>query len=160
MNSGPAGERPDRWENVTREDWTGWTQAGRNSSEVMESTVLASTGESPVTLRALYCRVHRCPAAEFERHLFGRTVRSPWGWVAPLVLRLWPAPFQRDLRELAVAGHAVTPLELREVASEFRKGHDPRERRTFIRDTLGMRISGRKLMAEAQRLWAEAAPGP
>ena len=90
----------------------------------------------------------------FERHVFSRAVQWPWSWLAPVCVRAFPQWFRRDLRELTVAGRAMTLEEIKEVASEFRRSHDPRESRTFVRDTLGFRISGRKLMAEAQRTWA------
>ena len=115
-----------------------------------------STPGTPDTFQQRYCRLHNCPADSFERHIFRRAVQWPWGWLAPVCVGAFPHWFRRDFRELTVAGRAVTLQEIKEVASEFRKGHDPREARTFVRDTLGFRISGRKLMAEAQRVWKAA----
>ncbi len=129
----------------------------------MENTLGQALSSSPSsspatadTFQQRYCRWHGCTADAFERHIFRRAVQWPWGWLAPVFVRAFPHWFRRDFRELTVAGRAVTLQEIKEVASEFRKGHDPRESRTFVRDTLGFRISGRKLMAEAQRVWKTA----
>ena len=105
----------------------------------------------PATLRELYCGFHGCRPDEFERNLFRRAMRTPWGWLTPLLLRLWSLSFRRDFRELTAAGHALSPGELTSLANEFRD--NPREARTFLRDTFGVRVSGRKLLAEAERVW-------
>ena len=107
------------------------------------------------TLKELYCAFHGCPADAFERHLFKRTVRLHLGWFAGICFRLWPDSFRRDFRELTVAGHVASRGQLRDVAADLR--NDPREPRTFLRDFLGIRVSGRKLMSEAETVWKHAA---
>lgn len=117
----------------------------------MEPSTTRPTAGLGRSFRELYCAAHQCGPDMFERHLFTRTVRPGWRWVLPLLLRLWPTAFRRDLRELGVAGHATSPDDLKAVAAELR--HDPREPRTFLRDTLGVRVSGRQLLTEAESIW-------
>ena len=117
----------------------------------MESSTTLENAGIGRSFRDLYCATHLCQPAAFERHLFARTTRPGWRLAVPLLLRLWPAAFRRDLRELTVAGRATSPDDLKAVAAELR--HDPREPRTFLRDTLGVRVSGRQLLAEAKSVW-------
>lgn len=117
----------------------------------MEAPAVPPAAARSRSFRELYCEAPQCEPDTFERHLFSRAVRARWRWALPLLLRLWPESFRRDLRELGVAGHATSPDDLKAVAAELR--HDPREPRTFLRDTLGVRVSGRQLLAEGESVW-------
>lgn len=119
----------------------------------MEAMAGSPEARSPSTFRQRYCQYHRIGPEVFERHLFVRSVRWPWRAIAPVLVGLFPRAFRRDFRELAASGNAMSLDEIRQIASDFRKSHDPRESRTFLRDNLGIRISGRIVMKAAQQLW-------
>lgn len=117
----------------------------------MEAPVSPEDSQRVHSFRELYCEAHKCEPHMFERHLFVRTVWPHWRWLAPWFLRQWPAAFRRELRELAASGHATSLLDFKVVAGELR--HDPREPHTFLRDTLGVRVSGRRLLIKAEAVW-------
>lgn len=87
---------------------------------------------------------------EFERTAFVQCV--PW-WcrpVAALLVRWEPGWFALDLQVLRDVARATSLDEIRLLAGDFRGG--VRHRFSFVRDCLGIRASGRRLMAMARRV--------
>ena len=105
------------------------------------------------SFREIYCETRKCESEMFERHLFACAVRRRWRWVAILFLHWWPKAFKRDLGGLTSIGNSRSLDELTVAATELL--HNPREPRTFLRDGLGVRVSGRQLLAEADAAWRE-----
>jgi hypothetical protein len=106
-----------------------------------------------MTFRERYSFVRGVPLEQFEHDLFVRCVVPRWRWIAPLLLKLIPNRFWYDLKLIRTAGNASGLPEINECAINLR--HDPREPGNFVRDVIGIRVSGRLLMQEAEQVWAD-----
>jgi hypothetical protein len=101
--------------------------------------------ESESTVASRVARRLGWPASEFPARLFLPCLPR-WAVVPALLIRVaMPSVFAADLEVLTDAGNATTAREIRIAAQSL--SYNPRRARSFIRDTLGIRCSGRRLLA-------------
>ena len=110
----------------------------------------ASTSAGHESLRDAYARVHGCAPGAFERRMFVRCVSPGYRPLAFVLIRLSPDWFKLDLEVLEDLGRSTRLEEVRELCGDFKVG--VRHRPSFIRDSLGLRTSGRRVFAIAQQL--------
>ncbi|MGD1084287.1 MAG: hypothetical protein ABSA47_05970 [Verrucomicrobiota bacterium] len=102
-------------------------------------------------LRSLFCERFRCAPDEFERRAYRKCLYLHARMIAPLLSRLTPRSFERDLLFIRYLGNAK---DAREVAQEIVALHDhDRFKPQFARYALRLRVSGRKASALALRLF-------
>ena len=93
----------------------------------------------------LICQRFGWPKDQFLERAFWRCLPKP---AIPFAAILWPwraRIFARDFEALRDVAAATTTLEINFAANSLR--HDPRYNPSFIRDSLGIRVSGRRLNA-------------
>ncbi|MBX3732441.1 MAG: hypothetical protein KF791_07575 [Verrucomicrobiae bacterium] len=105
---------------------------------------------SPARLREAFLRRARVPESQFERELFLRCVPPLQRPAARLLLWLDAGLFRRDLETIRTVSVAASADEVRDTAGEL--GGGMLYRRTWVRDTLGIRASGRRLVAIAKQV--------
>ena len=109
-----------------------------------------TTSPRPESLRDAYARQQGCEPEAFERQLFVRCVSPGYRPLAFVLIRLVPDWFNLDLEVLEDIGRSTRLDEVRELCGDFKVG--VRHRPSFIRDTLGLRTSGRRVFAVAQQI--------
>lgn len=90
------------------------------------------------TFRRLYCERHRIPEEEFERTLVWRCLNwqaKPWWWL----LGLSRGYYSPDIEFVRAVGGLRRRRDFRNEAAEFH--YHPRNR-GFLRQVLGLRVSG------------------
>jgi hypothetical protein len=102
-------------------------------------------------LRALFCERFRCPPAKYEKRALRKCLYLHARIIAPVLRWLNPRWFERDLVFIDYFGKA---RNWREVAAEvaalrYQDATKPR----FSRNTLRLRISGRKANKLAAKLF-------
>jgi len=102
------------------------------------------------SLRDAYARLQGCAPEAFERQMFVRCVSPGYRPLAFVLIRLVPDWFKLDLEVLEDVGKSTRLDEVRELCGDFKVG--VRHRPSFIRDTLGLRTSGRRVFAIAQQI--------
>lgn len=101
--------------------------------------------EEIITFRRAYCERFECPDAEFDSHLFWRTLyrRSlPW---ARLIWMFNRDFFRRDLRTIQQLGICASAREFRSELKGF--DYENKSNRGFIRCSCRVRISIKRLLA-------------
>ena len=96
----------------------------------------------------LICQRLAWPKDQFVERAFWRCLPK---FAVPFAAILWPwrnRIFARDFEALRDVATATTTLEINFAANSLR--HDPRYSPSFIRDSLGIRVSGRRLNALVQ----------
>ena len=109
-----------------------------------------TTSPGQESLRNAYARLHGGPPEAFERRMFVRCVPPSYRPLAFVLIRLAPDWFKLDLEVLEDIGRSTRLDEVRELCGDFKVG--VRHRPSFIRDTLGLRTSGRRVFAIAQQI--------
>jgi hypothetical protein len=102
-------------------------------------------------LKALFCERFRCPPSEYEKRALRKCLYLHARIVAPLLRLLNPGCFERDLVFIDYFGKAKNREEvITEVAaSRYQDATKPR----FTRNTLRLRVSGRKATKLADKLF-------
>lgn len=96
-----------------------------------------------------FCQKYSVAPADFEKALLKRAAR-PMVWLVGMATGWHPFVFARDLGVATEAGVAMSLDELENVVSAARD--DDRREHRVLRRWLGLRISGRRLLAEYRRL--------
>ncbi len=109
-----------------------------------------STSPGHDSLRDAYAKLNDCTPETFERRMFVRCVSPCYRPLAFVLIRLVPDWFKLDLEVLEDIGRSTRLDEVRELCGDFKVG--VRHRPSFIRDTLGLRTSGRRVFAIAQQI--------
>src|SRR5208283_3754478 len=93
-------------------------------------------------LRALFCERFGCPPSEFEKRALRKCLYLHARISAPLLRRLDPGWFERDLSFIQYFGNAKDRQEVTDAvaALHYREHLQPR----FVRNTLRLRLSVRK----------------
>lgn len=101
-----------------------------------------------ITLRQRLARLRACEVAEVGSWALLECV-SPWKRPAYRLARwLEPKAFSQDVSVVEDALNATRPDQVKLAIADL---HDPARRRAvFWRDSLGLRVSGRRLLAIAQ----------
>ena len=102
--------------------------------------------------REAFCRRFQCPQEEFEKRVFWRSLyrRSlPLAWALFAIRRRY---FELDFRTIRQLGICRNAAEFRSELDSYRMEY--RMERGFLRNTLRVRVSGKRLMA----LLGEVAP--
>ncbi|MBL9173039.1 MAG: hypothetical protein JNL10_05850 [Verrucomicrobiales bacterium] len=105
---------------------------------------------SPTRFRDAFLNSTGIVAERFEVHLFLRSVPPLRRPVARLLLLLRPSVFERDFATLREVALATSADEVRQTVVDLRGG--PLYRSSMIRDHLGIRASGRRLVNMARRI--------
>ena len=96
----------------------------------------------------LICRLRGWPPEQFVEKAFWKCLQP---WAVPFAALLWPLRrrvFAQDFDVLRDIANATTTPEVNSAANSLR--HDPRHDPSFIRNSLGIRVSGRRLTALIQ----------
>ena len=115
---------------------------------------MTSSGQEP--LRNTYARLHGCTPEAFQQRMFVRCVAPGYRALAFVLIRLTPHWFRLDLEVLEDIGQSTRLDEVRELCGDFKGG--VRHRPSFIRDTLGLRTSGRRVFTIAQQILGPRPP--
>ena len=106
---------------------------------------------SPLEFRSAFARTFSLPPESFEREAFVRCVPP---WYRPLawaLVRCWPAGFAQDWQVLQDVARATSLEEVRAFSGDFRGGI--RHRHSLVRDRIGLRVSGRRLLTLARQVF-------
>ena len=101
----------------------------------------------------LFCERFHCPRSEFEERAFRECLYSHAKLVAPVLRKLKPDFFAEDFRFIRYLGEATDSREMKACAADFQDANFAR--RSFLRTTLRIRVSGRKAARFAKRLISE-----
>ncbi len=107
------------------------------------------------TFRHAFARNYRLDPAAFERAVFVRCLPA---WCRPvgfILIRCVPSWFRLDLQILEDVSRAGSLEEVRVLSGDFRSGI--RQGSSPVRDWLGIRVSGRRVMALAREVMGEPA---
>lgn len=115
-----------------------------------------SSSLSPVEFRSAFARTFSRSPESFEREVFVRCVPPWYRPVAWAIIRWVPAWFSQDWQVLQDVARATSLEEVRVLSGDFRGGI--RHRRSLIRDRIGFRVSGRRLMGLARQVLAASSP--
>jgi hypothetical protein len=107
---------------------------------------------APLEFRAAFARRFSRSPESFEREVFVRCVPPWYRPVAWAIIRWVPAWFSQDWQVLQDVARATSLEEVRVLSGDFRGGI--RHRRSLIRDRIGFRVSGRRLLALARHVLA------
>lgn len=110
-----------------------------------------ASNPSDGSFRALFAKQYGVSPDRFEAEVFVLCV--PWIYrpVARILVKLVPPWFHLDLQVLSDMAKAESLQEVRILAGDFRD--DIRHRASFVRDSLGFRASGRRLMGLAKQVF-------
>ena len=99
------------------------------------------------SFREVYSRRTGIAPEQFERALFARCL--PWWkrWAALVICSLWPRAFEPDFAVLSEAADAHAVFQVSSIATDLRVRLE--DRVNPVRDWLGLRISGRRLVEVA-----------
>jgi hypothetical protein len=103
--------------------------------------------------QVLFCRRFQCPAQEYEKQAFGKCLYWHAKPLAPVLRILNPEFFRRDYGFIRYLGEAPDMRDVKAAASSFR--NENRRNPSFLRTGLRIRVSGRKAVRLARRLFAE-----
>jgi hypothetical protein len=104
----------------------------------------------------LFCERFGCVLGEYQARAFRQCLYWHAKPLAPVLLKLNPNFFAEDFKFIRYLGEASGVREARANAADFRDG----ARRSFLRNTLRIRVSGRKAARLAQKLFADARQKP
>ena len=108
---------------------------------------------SPETFSEAYCRQFPCRPEHFDEKVFQASLRWPIRLVAPVIRYFSPNFFQEDFETIRELG-SVTDRGIFVMDVSFLHGRHQRDKR-WLRKSMGVRVSGRKLM----RLWNRSFSG-
>ena len=107
----------------------------------------------PMTFKRAFCEAFDCPESEYAWRAFERSV-YPHGMVlAPLLRLVKPNLFRNELEALELVGEADSWRGFRAELSAYAASRSLRT--NFLRGFLRVRVSGGRLRALAERLFAE-----
>jgi hypothetical protein len=98
----------------------------------------------PRNVKAGFCERYGCAPDEFERRVFWRCL---YRHALPLAGVIWacnPEFFKTDLQAIRLIGTATSAREVLAEVNSLRD--DPRTRSRFLRESLRIRISGKRLL--------------
>ncbi|MGC8885621.1 MAG: hypothetical protein ACP5MG_00485 [Verrucomicrobiia bacterium] len=101
-------------------------------------------------LQEIFCDYFKCPPEEYEERLFWLCVRPNVVYLAKVFWIFYRRIFYGDLEMLRQLGRTSNTRELRYEIESFRHYHPPRG---FIRRDLKVRVSGRRLLKIASKLF-------
>lgn len=104
----------------------------------------------PSLFRDLFVRSAGIPEERFEVHLFLRCVPPLRRPLARILLRIKRSIFERDFTTLRAVAAATSVDEVRRAARDLRGG--PLYRSHWVRDRVGVRASGRRLVVIASEV--------
>ena len=110
-----------------------------------------TAADVPPDLMELYCRSFKCPPPEFEKQAFRRCLHWHARILEPLIRKLRPAHFDRDLMLIRYLGMATGRRDVRLELEAFREGD--RSRGSFARKWLCLRVSATKAAKLANALY-------
>lgn len=109
---------------------------------------------SGVDLQQLFCKRFGCPEAEYEEQAFKRCLYWHARLLAPFLRLLMPDLFIQDLKFIRYLGAATDWQEAKTDVNNF---HVFNEGKTvFLRETLRLRVSGKKASDLARQLLGRA----
>lgn len=111
---------------------------------------------APLEFRAAFARRFSRSPESFEREVFVRCVPPWYRPVAWAIIRWVPSWFSQDWQVLQDVARAASLEEVRVLSGDFRGGI--RHRRSLIRDRIGFRVSGRRLLQLARHVLAATGP--
>ncbi len=101
---------------------------------------------------ALYCDRFQCPPQNYEKRAFAKCLYWHAKPLALVLQKLEPSLFQRDYAFIRYLGEAPDIREAMAAASSFRNANHANQ--SFLRTGLRIRVSGRKAVKLARRLFA------
>lgn len=101
-----------------------------------------------------FCERFGCSAAEFERRVLRRSFPASSRLLGSLLLAVSPRLFQRELEMIRRLGTAVDHNHVRGELEGYK--YENQRDRVLRTETLGLRVSGRRLM----QLYRETIPPP
>ena len=107
--------------------------------------VRESTPAEARPFKTVFCEVYRCSPEKFARRLFWMSLHRRALPFAPFFLLVRPSFFRLDLQLMEEIGLADSHNEFMSAINGFRQ--DCQDKRRFVHDDLGLRISGRRLLA-------------
>ncbi len=96
------------------------------------------------TFREAFCARFACAAENYERRVFWRALHRRCLPLAALIYALAPRYFELDLQAIRQLGLATSSAEFRAEIDSFRS--DYRMSRHWLKNSLRLRISGKRLM--------------
>jgi len=106
------------------------------------------------SFQALFCDWAKCPPAHYEQRVFSACVYAHAKWLSPLVLLAKPDFFSTDFKFIRYLGQAVDLPETVGCAADFQDAN--LARRSFLRNTCKIRVSGRRAISLAQLFFTNA----
>jgi hypothetical protein len=103
---------------------------------------------------SVFCARFSCPPSEYEERAFQQYLYSHAKLLAPVLRKLKPSLFAEDFKFIRYLGEASDSREVKACAADFQDANFAR--RSIWRNTLRIRVSGRKAGRLAQRLISEA----
>jgi len=100
----------------------------------------------------LFCQRFGCPLGEYQERAFRQCLYWHAKPLAPVLRKLNPNFFAEDFKFIRYLGDANGMREARANAADFRDG----VKRSFLRNTMKIRVSGRKATRLAETLFLEA----
>jgi hypothetical protein len=113
-----------------------------------EATLLPVAGPD---FQLLFCERFGCPASEYQERAFRECLYWHAKPLAPVLRKLNPDFFREDFEFIRYLGQTNGGREARANAADFHEG----TKRSFLRNTLKLRVSGRKATRLAQKLFLE-----
>jgi len=106
-----------------------------------------------LTFASLYCKKHRLRSDRFVASVFWKTIlpRAHF-WGIPIIV-VWSREFSADREFIAQAGRVENMEQYLEVEEVFRRWPDCR---SFLRGTLGLRVSSRRVRRLVTAAFADA----
>lgn len=106
--------------------------------------------------QTLFCQRFKCTPSQFEERAFHKLLYWHAKPLAPLLRRLNPNFFKDDVHFVSYLGAATSVREVQANAADFKDTII--SRRSFLRTSLRIRISGMKAIKLARRLSSQAPP--
>jgi hypothetical protein len=106
--------------------------------------------------QTLFCERFGCASSEYQQRAFRACLYWHAKPFASVLRKLNPDFFKEDFEFIRYLGQTNGGREARANAADFRDG----ARRSFLRNTLRIRVSGRKAARLAQKLFADARQKP
>jgi hypothetical protein len=100
----------------------------------------------------LFCERFGCPICEYQERAFRQCLYWHAKPLAAILRRLNPDFFAEDFKFIRYLGEADEVREASANVADFRDG----TKRTFLRNTMKIRVSGRKATRLAQQLFSDA----
>jgi len=102
-------------------------------------------------LQEIFCEHFKCPPENFQDKLFWMCIKPNVSWIAKICWVFNRRMFASDLEMLRQLGRTYNTRQLRYELESFRHYHKPRG---FLRRDLKVRVSGRRLLKIASRLFS------